>query len=76
MPTMEKTSAFKPLTCGNPECQDEFLAELEVTIEPVPSGKQLASTSFPISCPTCRTSSEHPGTPGVKTRFIRHFRPK
>jgi hypothetical protein len=74
MPTKEQTSALKPLTCGNTQCGDEFLAEL--TIEPIPPGKKHAPTSFPISCPTCEAISEHAGTPGVRTRFVRHFRPK
>jgi hypothetical protein len=76
MPATDKTNTFKPLTCGNPECGDEFLAELQLTIEPMPTGNHHASTSFPISCPTCERNSDHPGTPGVTTRFIRHFRPK
>jgi len=73
MPT-EHALTLKTLTCGNPHCRDEFLAEL--VIEPIPSGRGSTSTSFPISCPTCETRSDHPGTPGARTRFIRHFRPK
>jgi hypothetical protein len=74
MTTKEPKNAFKTLTCGNPDCREEFLAEL--TIEALPTGDLQAPAFFPISCPTCESGSEHPGAPGVRTRFVRHFRPK
>jgi len=74
MATKAPRNAFKTLTCGNPACREEFLAELE--IEPLSTGEPPGAALFPISCPTCESSSEHPGAPGVRTRFVRHFRPK
>jgi hypothetical protein len=74
MATKEPKNAFKTLTCGNPDCREEFLAEL--TIERLPTGELQAPALFPITCPTCESGSEHPGAPGVRTRFVRHFRPK
>ena len=74
MATKAPRNAFKTLTCGNPSCREEFLAELET--EPLPTGELHGAALFPISCPTCESSSEHPGAPGVRTRFVRHFRPK
>jgi hypothetical protein len=74
MATKAPRNAFKTLTCGNPACREEFLAELET--EPLPNGELHGVALFPISCPTCESMSEHPGAPGVRTRFVRHFRPK
>jgi hypothetical protein len=74
MATKAPRNAFKTLTCGNPACREEFLAELET--EPLPNGELHGAALFPISCPTCELSSEHSGAPGVRTRFVRHFRPK
>jgi hypothetical protein len=78
MKAKERRSTYRMLTCGNPGCREEFLAEL--TMETLPTAPKPAPTHenalFPISCPTCESGSEHPGMPGVKTRFVRHLRPK
>jgi len=78
MKAKERRSTYRMLTCGNPDCREEFLAEL--TMETLPTTPKHVqgheNALFPISCPTCESGSEHPGMPGVKTRFVRYLRPK
>jgi hypothetical protein len=48
MATKEPKNAFKTLTCGNPDCREEFLAEL--TIEPLPTGARYRHPPyFPLA---------------------------
>ena len=74
MKAKDRRSTYRMVTCGNPDCREEFLAEL--TMESLPTTDKHEASLFPISCPTCESGSEHPGVPGVKTRFIRYLRPK